>query len=127
MNLSSPAKPSCAPRNFAQRYCRRHTLDSAGFGEAVLARTLYPHARLLRPLIELFRPGFFAVDRDFVDDCGQLLHRGEFGFLAAEFHRHAANLGWLRHTLRLRLSMARMRALWRELEPRHRSAAAGGE
>ena len=99
------------PSDFAQLYCEHFRSEPAAFRQAVLRRTLYPQARLLRPLLRVFKPDFFAADFDFIDSVGRITRRRDFSSEADEFVHHPENRGFWRRTLRLRVSVGRMHRL----------------
>ena len=99
---------------FAEAYCLRHNIPTEDFAKVVLARTLYPHARLLAPLLRELNPDHFAADLDLVRGAGQLRRVRDFSNEAAEFAYHPANRGDSRRLLRLRISTQRLRQLMQE-------------
>jgi hypothetical protein len=109
------------PLDFKQRFCACCEVAPERYSRVVFAQALYPHARLLRPLIECLAPEFFAADREFVGDVGRLRRRRDFGGVADEFHKAGDNFRFLRRRLRLRASAARMKnllvAVWCEEPP----------
>jgi hypothetical protein len=96
------------PHDFCQRYCEKIGVDPREFTARLLRRTLYPQARLLRPLLQLLDSDYFAADRDFVSGVGRISRRDEFSVEANEFAHHPSNRGFARKVLRLRISVRRM-------------------
>jgi hypothetical protein len=74
----------------------------------MLRRTFYPRTRLVAPIIRLFSPGFFDADRDFVRGVGLMRRAEDLGGEVTEFHLHPRNRGFLRRTLKIRVSCQRM-------------------
>lgn len=111
---ASPLPERSAGTDFASRFCARHGVKREAFRAAVLRRTLYPLARFFTPLLRLSNSDYFAADFDFIDGVGRISSRREFGTEADEFTHHPGNRGMLRQTLRLRVSIARMRSLVNE-------------
>lgn len=109
---SSSTTPSA---DFEQKFCARYRVAPERCREIVLRRTLYPHARLLRRLILLFAPEFFAADYDFIAGVGRLRRRRDFKIEVWDFLYNPANRGPLRRTLRLRVSVQRTQALLESL------------
>ena len=108
-SVASPSQSPFAPgENFAARYCRWRGLERSAYTEAVLAETLHPHARLLRPWLPQH---CFILDRVFVENIGRLHRRREFNNLMLDFTQDPDSHGWLRDTLHLRLSVRRLHAL----------------
>lgn len=101
-------------QTFAEAYCLKHGITSDRFTQVVLARTLYPHARLLAPLLREFNPDHFAADLDLVRGVGQLRRVRDFSHEAAEFAYHPANRGDMRRLLRLRISTKRLKHLMQQ-------------
>lgn len=75
----------------------------------MLARCLYPHARAIRHLVELFAPQYFRRDRDFVREVGGLRNRRWFRYEVEDFFSVEGRMRFWRHTLRLRVSVDRVR------------------
>jgi hypothetical protein len=63
---------------FSEHYGARHRLPAADFDRAVLRRILYPHARLLAPLIRLTQPDYFDADLDLVRTVARILRLRQF-------------------------------------------------
>ena len=99
------------PAHFAQKFCVHYGVGPADYCRAALEHALYPHARLLCPVITFFNSEFFAPDRDFVNNVGLLTRRRDFSIEADEFHYQRANRDFLRRWLRLRASATRLQRL----------------
>ena len=98
--------------DFSERFCRRTGVTPARWHAVALRRALYPHARLLRPLLAALDPEFFAADRDFISGVGRLTRHSDFVIEAEEFAHHPANQSFLRRRLRLRVSVRRLHLLF---------------
>ncbi len=98
---------------FAKLFCARHSLDQAKFDETVLRRSLYPLARLFRPVLGLI-PGYFAPDREFISCVGGITELHGFYQEAKAYAKDPNNRGFLRWTLRLRVSAGRLFRLVRD-------------
>ncbi len=96
---------------FSEAYCRQHKLPPEDFERAVLAAALYPHARLLAPLIRSAWPNHFVADLDLIRSAGRLRRLRDFSVEVTEFLYHPANIGSLRQVFRLRVSTQRLRQL----------------
>lgn len=104
--LQAQSLPAC----FYESFCQRHQVAYQDYEEEMLARCLYPHARALRGLIEVFAPGYFMPDVDFMRGVGVLRHRKEFRYEVEDFvSKHSRARLW-RRVLRLRVSVDRVRA-----------------
>lgn len=100
-------------RTFAELYCETNGLTAEQYPARVLAETLYPHARMVAPLLKLLSPAFFSADIEFVQSVGQLRRFREYFAEADEFAHHPLNRGFWRVTLNLRVSSRRLRRLVR--------------
>ena len=98
-------------RTFAEAYCSKHGIPGDRFEAVVLARALYPHARLLAPILRVMWPQHFAADLDLVRGAGQLRRVRDFSLESLDYTHHPANQGGLRRVLRLRASTQRLRRL----------------
>lgn len=110
-------------RTFKQRYCSAHGLPAADFERVLLRQCLYPHARALRVLLELFAPDFFGIDLEFIRAAGAVRTRRELMTEMAGFRHHPANAGFARATLRLRVSAQKV---WQRLEHQAEEMAPAG-
>ena len=97
---------------FAEWYCAKNGLAPEKFLETVLKRSLYPQARLLRPILSLTSRHYIA-DRDFVIGVGGIKRMREFDQEALAYVQDPNNRGFLRKGLRLRVSVSRMQHLVR--------------
>lgn len=95
------------PAHFSELFCRRFHVAPEDYRAALLRRTLYPGARLVRPLLRWLRPNHFSPDHEFIDRLGRIQRWREFAEEAREFSRHPANRQFLRETLCLRVSVGR--------------------
>jgi hypothetical protein len=101
---------------FAEKYCAQHGLAPEEFLEAAFRRSLYPHARLLRPLLAL-NFNYFAADREFIRGIGRLTRFRDFVTEVQDFRDDSNNRGFLRRVLRLRVSVTRARRLVQRTMP----------
>jgi hypothetical protein len=107
-----PTRSSISPfADFGERLCARFHVPPDRYLEIAFRCTLYPQARLLRPLLLWLDADFFAADRDFLASVGRLWRRREFKVEVWDFLDHPANRGCLRRGLRLRVSVERTRRL----------------
>lgn len=104
---------SIAP-SFAERFCARHGLSPGAYGEAVLRRALYPHARGVYCALACLSENYGRADRDFIHGVGMIRRLQDFSGEAADYMDHPANRGFLRRRLRLRVSSRRLRRLAEE-------------
>jgi hypothetical protein len=93
---------------FAARYSARHGLSTEKYEPTVFLRSLYPHARLLHPLISFIVPNFFEADHHLVDTMGRTTRLREFGSACMVYRHHLAHASAARRFLRLRVSVRRL-------------------
>jgi hypothetical protein len=78
-----------------------------------MRRALYPHARLVAPIIAFLWPEHFDADLDFVRSVARLRRYREFFFESEEFAHHPANRGFWRLAAHIRISSRRLRRIVR--------------
>ncbi len=100
---------------FASLYCAQRKIEQGDYAKAVMSETLYPHAKVVAPLVRLLWPRHFAADHDFIEAVGKLRRFREVFNEAEDFAHHPDNVGFSRDTLNLRISSRRMRRLVREV------------
>ena len=106
------------PKSLAEMYCACTGIDKEDYLQTVFRHALYPHARLLVPLVRFLRREHFLSDYDFVNDVGSLLQFRDFDLAVSAYVNHPANRGWLRHGVRLRVSVRRLRRVLLAALPR---------
>jgi hypothetical protein len=97
---------------FQERACQYLGIPLERYGETVLRLTLYPHARWL---VWFGTTEWLAPDRNFVVAVGRLTRGRDFAEVAQDFQSDPRNRMFLRHSLRLRVSVQRMRVLFSEV------------
>ncbi len=100
-------------KTFATRYCAQNSVSAADYEAAVLRAGLYPHARLIAPLVRFIWPDHFAADLDFVQKVGRLSRMRDFFHEAEEFVHHPANRGFWRTVMHVRVSARALRRVVR--------------
>jgi len=110
------------PESFQANFCRHFGIPPDRYGQAVMQRTLYPHARWLRWLSSY---NSFSADRSFIGSVGRMTRRADLPRELMEFGDDARNLPFWRGKARFRVSPARMLALFREVWPEPAATAAG--
>lgn len=98
-------------KSFAQLYAAQHRLQPDEVERDVFRRCLYPHARLLRPFIEIVAPLHFAADIDMISDVAQLTDVYEFFHDVYAHQHHPKADGICRRCFFLRMSVGRLRRL----------------
>jgi hypothetical protein len=102
-------------KTFAERFCAFYGVEPCEYTRAVFHLTAYRRARFLAPILRLFNPDYFACDYNFIRGVGEIERDDELIGEIRYFYWHPWNRGFLRRTLRLRVSAARMTALTRSI------------
>lgn len=103
---------SAVPESFEETFCAQYGVPPELYGTTVLRLTLYAHARWLASMSPR---SFLAPDRYFVTCVGRLTRWRGFASEAREFQHLPENRRFWRRTLRLRVSVGRMRVLFSEV------------
>jgi hypothetical protein len=109
-------------KTFAELYCEQNQIDPSCYEREVLARALYPQAKLIRWIL-LAQSNLMAADWDFVRGVGGLRRFRDFDFEAQEYAHHPANRGFWRMSINLRVSSRALRRMVRETLHADRHAA----
>jgi hypothetical protein len=104
--------PLPIPESFRDIFCAQYGVPTNLYGPTVLRITLYPHARWLA---ELSPHEFLGPDRSFVAAVGRLTRWRSFAGEVRNFQERSENRLFWRRRLRLRVSVARMSALFSEV------------
>ena len=110
---------------FAECFCTKNNIPREEFARAVFNRSLYRRTHLVKWLLPLLNPSYFAADFDLIYGVERLSRVRDFVTEAERFNEHLGNRGFLRRTLCLRVSTARLKTLIRETLP-HKSGTASG-
>lgn len=100
------------PEDFATRFCRQNQIPAISYRSALLARSLYPAARWLRPLLKLLNRDHLSADLELIDNLGHLTRGRDFHNEAHEFNHHPANRSFMRDSLRLRVLIRRIQDIF---------------
>lgn len=100
---------------FAARFCAKHHIPPENYVDVALTYSLYPLARLMRPILVLLSSAYFTPDCDFIEDVGRITRLRDFESEVWAFFNHPKNRGFLRNTLKLRVSAQRLRGLVRDI------------
>lgn len=106
-------------QTFTECFCGNQKIANEKFADEVLARSLYPHARLVKWLLIFYDPYYFASDYELILSIGELRRSRDFQIEADRFNEHPANCGWLRRKFLLRVSTRRLRGIIRETLGHH--------
>ena len=115
--VTAPAAAEAAANStFAEAFCARLAIPPEDYLPAVLRRALYPHARLLLPLIRLLSSEYLSPDVELVEAAAPLRtvqDLRDFSMDVKEFIHHPTNRrhGILRGLLHLRVSAQRLQVL----------------
>jgi hypothetical protein len=101
--------------SFQERFSRHFEVPADRYLEAMLRRTLYRRARVLRWLLP---DEFFACDRDLIVSVGRVTRRQDFSEEVKEFQYDPRNRSFWRRTGCFRVSSARMQAVFDEVWPK---------
>jgi hypothetical protein len=100
---------------FQEKFCRHFGVPAVRYRPELLRRTLHPLARWFRWPLRLVTRDFFAADHEFIAGVGSLKRRRDFALEAQAFLSHPDNTRFLRRTLGLRISCARMQLVFYEV------------
>lgn len=111
---------------FGECFCQKNNIPPEQFARAVMCRVLYRRTLAVRWLLPLLSRNYFSADFDLIYGVERLRRLRDFAAEAERFNEHPANRGWLRRTLRLRVSTTRLRSLIRETLPRGAGGSRSG-
>ena len=102
---------------FREKFCADQKCSTEQFVSRVFWRTLYPHARLLAPIILLFRRPFFEADRVLISCAGDACDLRRIREDVRDFFWDSNNRGWLRRRINIRVSGQKLKDLARDYLP----------
>lgn len=115
-------------KSFKDAYCERYRCSPERFVILVFKKGLYRRARLIGPLLMFFRPRFFQLDIDLINELGTARSWGDFNSIITN-HVQSSHLrsGYLRNAMKVRVSCHRLKRIatrlfgrregWRVPEP----------
>ena len=106
------------PIPFQAAICAKFGCAPEAYAETVFWRCLYPHAHTAARILGSVWPQFFQADRELIRELGATASRNAFGKELDAHRYHHPPDGFLRGTLKLRVSGRRLMALAIELLPR---------
>jgi hypothetical protein len=109
---------------FQEHFCAQNSIPAADFESALLDFTLFPAARLLRPLLSL-ASGFFEDEVRFVRQVGAITRLDDYLACEAEYIESDGYRSFLHQRLRWRISRRRMRMAIRSFRPPVEPGSAG--
>ena len=98
---------------FSDTYCDQHRCSRAQFVTRVFWRALYPHARLVAPLILLVNRDYFSADRALILGVAAATSMQRVREEVRDYYSDSSNRGWLRHVLGIRVSGQRLKNIAR--------------
>lgn len=104
--------PPPVAETFREIFCAQYGVPADFYNASVLRLTIYPHARWL---VELSPQEYLSPDRTFIARVGALTRWRSFAGEVHAFQHTAANRRFWRRSLRLRVSVDRMRTLFSEV------------
>jgi hypothetical protein len=105
-------------REFRSLYCERFTCAPADFEKRVFQNCLYPHARMIAPLLRLLNPAVFERDYLFIQSLGNAKGWKDVkSELVALRYEDCFYPRFLRNALRLRISRRKAKQLAARLFP----------
>jgi hypothetical protein len=110
---------------FSEIYCQRHRCDRAEFVTRIFWRTLYPHARIIAPLILLLDRDYFSADRALILGVADAATMQRVREEVREYYWDSSNRGWLRRNAHIRISGQRLKNLARDYMPPESDDAIG--
>jgi len=92
-------------QKFQALFCQQFDCSPSDYEKRALRKFLYPHARVLVPLIRKLKPGFFDEDLKFIRYLADAEDFQEAEGNVADFrHANRWNRGFLRSRCKLRVS-----------------------
>ncbi len=108
--------------NLRVAFCGARGCTDGDFPRIMLRQSLHRRALVLRSLIELFDPEYFALDRDLIQQVGAANSMQEVDNELRDFMLDTRNHRWIRMRLRLRVSTTRLRRIARRhLRPQEKA------
>lgn len=94
--------------NFADLFCRRYRITRDRYARALFWRCLHRQAIPLVPILRLLDDRYFAPDFDLIEGMAGVETRHEMHEELFDFETHPLNHGFLRRSLKLRVSEKRV-------------------
>ncbi|HWA87211.1 MAG TPA: hypothetical protein VG710_13370 [Opitutus sp.] len=102
---------------FREAYCAQHECPPEQFAARVFWRSLYPHALPVAPLLLWLNYDYFSPDRSLILLAGDATSVTRVREEVRDYFWDSANRGWMRRTLRLRVSGQRLKNVSRRYLP----------
>jgi hypothetical protein len=126
-NVLTPKDPSASAverPQFSALFCERFGCAVEDFEKRAFRQCLYPHAKILAPLIRVILPGCFARDLAFIRYLGTTRRISQVVDAASEFHDKGGFEEGFRFTnLKIRVSGSKAIHLAREVYRWQRASA----
>ncbi|HEX3730387.1 MAG TPA: hypothetical protein VHV47_11325 [Opitutaceae bacterium] len=104
-------------KNFQDKYCEAHGCTPAGFNRRLFWRCLHRHALPIVPLILLFKPDYFAADRELIAGVRRAERMNQVWEEIREYFLSPKHTGWLRRKANVRISARRLIETARDFLP----------
>lgn len=104
-------------RTFLAIYCEKHGCSADQFHQRVFRHCVYPHARPFVPFVRWLIDDFFIADRTLLANVAHAVTMKRIREEVRDYFWDSNNRGWLRETLRIRMSGQRLKELAREYLP----------
>lgn len=104
-------------RTLREIYCERHNCSPEQFARRVFWRALYPHGLVVTPFILWLSYDYFSPDRSLIMHAGDATSVSQIRHEVRDYFWDSSNRGWLRRTLRIRISGERLKNLSRDYLP----------
>ena len=118
-----------ATNSFKSLFCERFGCPAEDYEERAFRQLLYWHARLLAPMVRVFKPDYFTEDFHFIRYLGEARDARQAKVDVLDFKDfERKNWRWLHSGLKIRVSHRKARRLALQLlgRPEWTSVAASG-
>ena len=103
---------------FAEFFCNQRRLPPERYRSAMLRCCLHRRALIFLPLLSLFAPNHFEADYELITGVGLMRTTEALNDEIHAYYDHPDNRRFLRRTLRLRVSVKRLRRVFGSLMKR---------
>jgi hypothetical protein len=115
---STSIAESALTRDLRTLFCERFGCSPSNYEQRALRKCLYPHAKIIAPLLHWIKPGCLERDLDFINYLGSAKNWQEVkaGFAALQY-QDSTEPSFARNALRLRISGRKAAKLAAKLLP----------
>lgn len=104
-------------QNLREAYCARHGCPPEQFARRLFWEALYRHAVVAAPLLLWLNYDYFSPDRSLIVHAGDATSVARIREEVRDYFWDSSNRGWLRRTLKLRISGQRLKQISRRYLP----------